>query len=191
MPMGTTSDLRPGAVINFNGELHVVLDSEHRTPGNLRAFYQVKMRNMKTGRLSEYRFRSGESIEFVYVERKNYQYLYRDGNTFYFMDMETFEQIPLDEDLVGNAVNFLTENQEVQINFVDGQPIGVELPPHVNLRVVQTEPGVRGDTATNVLKPAVLESGYTIQVPIFVNEGDLIRVDTRTGEYVERVKENQ
>jgi elongation factor P len=149
------------------------------------------MRNMKTGRLSEYRFRSGESIEFVYVERKNYQYLYRDGNTFYFMDMETFEQIPLDEDLVGNAVNFLTENQEVQINFVDGQPIGVELPPHVNLRVVQTEPGVRGDTATNVLKPAVLESGYTIQVPIFVNEGDLIRVDTRTGEYVERVKENQ
>ncbi|MEJ5286621.1 MAG: Translation elongation factor P [Candidatus Kapaibacterium sp.] len=189
MPMGTTSDLRPGAVINFNGELHIVLESEHRTPGNLRAFYQVKMRNMKTGRLSEYRFRSGESIEFVYVERKDFQYLYNDGHNYFFMDMENFEQIPLDSELVGNAVNYLTENMEVQIAFVDGQPIGVELPTHVNLRVVQTEPGVRGDTATNVLKPAVLESGVTIQVPIFINEGDLIRVDTRTGEYVERVKE--
>ncbi|MFN3780886.1 MAG: elongation factor P [Candidatus Kapaibacteriota bacterium] len=190
MAMGTTSDLRPGAVINFNGELHIVLESEHRTPGNLRAFYQVKMRNMKTGRLSEYRFRSGESIEFVHVERKDFQYLYRDGNNFFFMDTETFEQIPLDMELVGKAVDYLTENMEVQLAFVDGQPIGVELPPHVNLRVVQTEPGVRGDTATNVLKPAVLESGVTIQVPIFINEGDLVRVDTRTGEYVERIKES-
>lgn len=189
MPMGSTSDLRPGAVINFNGELHIVLESEHRTPGNLRAFYQVKMRNMKTGRLSEYRFRSGESIEFVYVERKPYQYLYRDGNNLFFMDLETYEQIPVDIELIGNAINFLTENQEVQLAFVDGNPISVELPPHTNLRIIQTEPGVRGDTATNVLKPAVLESGATIQVPIFVSEGDLIRVDTRTGEYIERVKE--
>ncbi len=188
--MGTTSDLRPGAVINFNGELHIVIESEHRTPGNLRAFYQVKMRNMKTGRLSEYRFRSGESIEFVYVERKPFQYLYRDGNNLFFMDMETFEQIPLDVELVGNALEYLTENQEVQLAFVDNKPIGVELPPHINLRVVKTEPGVRGDTATNVLKPAVLESGVTIQVPIFINEGDLVRVDTRTGEYIERVKED-
>ncbi|MCX7879046.1 MAG: elongation factor P [Ignavibacteria bacterium] len=190
MPMGTTSDLRPGAVINFNGELHLVLESEHRTPGNLRAFYQVKMRNMKTGRLSEYRFRSGETIEFVYVERKDYQYLYRDGDNLYFMDTDTYEQIPIELQLVGDALDFLIENQEVQIAFVNGQPIGVELPAHVNLRVVHTEPGVRGDTATNVMKPAVLESGATIQVPLFINEGDLIRVDTRTHEYVERVKEN-
>lgn len=187
MPVGTTSDLRPGAVINFNGELHIVLESEHRTPGNLRAFYQVKMRNMKTGRLSEYRFRSGESIEFVYLDRKPFQFLYRDGNSFYFMDLETYEQIPINMELIGDAVKFLTENQEVQIAFVGETPIAVELPTHINLCVVQTEPGVRGDTATNVLKPAVLESGATVQVPIFINEGDIIRIDTRTGEYIERV----
>ncbi|MGQ9819582.1 MAG: elongation factor P [Candidatus Kapaibacteriales bacterium] len=187
MPLGTTSDLRPGAIINFDGELHQVLESEHRTPGNLRAFYQVKMRNIRTGRLSEYRFRSGESIEFVYVDRKPYQFLYRDGNSFYFMDMETYEQIPIDIELIGNSVKFLTENQEVQIAFVNDNPIAVELPTHINLRVVQTEPGVRGDTATNVLKPAVLESGATVQVPLFINEGDILRIDTRTGEYVERV----
>lgn len=185
--MGTTSDLRPGAVINFNGELHIILESEHRTPGNLRAFYQVKMRNMKTGRLSEYRFRSGESIEFVYLDRKPFQFLYRDGNTFYFMDLETYEQIPIDIELIGESVIFLTENQEVQIAFVGDNPIAVELPTHLNLLVVQTEPGVRGDTATNVLKPAVVESGATVQVPIFIDEGDIIRIDTRTGEYVERV----
>lgn len=186
---GTTSDLRPGAVINFNGELHVVLESEHRTPGNLRAFYQVKMRNMRTGKLSENRFRSGESIEFVRVERKNYQFLYKDGNTYYFMDMDTYEQIPVDGEIIGEASNYLKENQEVQLAFVDSNVISVELPPHVYLQVTHTEPGLKGDTATNVLKPAVLETGVTIQVPLFVNEGDIIRVDTRTGEYIERVKE--
>lgn len=186
---GSTSDLRPGAVINYNGDLCVVLESEHRTPGNLRAFYQVKMRNMKSGKLSENRFRSGESIEFVRVERNNYQYLYRDGNTLFFMDMSNYEQIPVDSEMVGTSVNFLKENQDCQLAFVDGTVIAAELPSHVNLTVTHTEPGLKGDTATNVLKPAVLETGASVSVPIFINEGDVIRVDTRTGDYIERVKD--
>ncbi len=186
---GTTSDLRPGAVINYNGDLCVVLESEHRTPGNLRAFYQVKMRNMKTGKLSENRFRSGESIEFIRVERKNYQFLYRDGHTLYFMDMDSYEQIPVDGDMVGEAVNFMKENQDVQLAFVENSVIAAELPPHVNLKVEHTDPGLKGDTATNVLKPATLETGAIVQVPLFINEGDFVRVDTRTGQYIERVKE--
>jgi elongation factor P len=186
---GSTSDLRPGACINYNGELHIVLESEHRTPGNLRAFYQVKMRNMRSGKLSENRFRSGESIEFIRVERKNYQYLYRDGNSLFFMDMDNYEQMPVEASIIGNAIDYLKENQEVQLAFVGNDVIDAELPPHVYLRVEHTEPGVKGDTATNVLKPSVVETGATIQVPIFINEGDLLRVDTRTGAYIERVKE--
>ena len=186
---GSTSDLRPGAVIDFNGDLCVILESEHRTPGNLRAFYQVKMRNMKSGKLSENRFRSGESIEFIRVERNNYQYLYRDGNALVFMDPNTYEQFPVDSEALGNSISYLKENQEAQLAFVDGTIIGVELPPHVYLRVVSTEPGLKGDTATNVLKPAVVETGASIQVPLFINENDLIRIDTRNGSYVERVKE--
>jgi len=187
--MGTTSDLRPGAVINYNNDLCAVLESEHRTPGNLRAFYQVKMRSLATGRLFENRFRSGESIEFVRVERRYYQYLYRDGNSLYFMDPETYDQIPVDSELLGDSINFLKENDIAQIAFQDATVLSVELPPHVNLRIVQTEPGLKGDTATNVLKPAMLETGASTQVPLFINEGDLIRVDTKSGNYIERVKE--
>jgi elongation factor P len=186
---GTTSDLRPGACVNYNGELHIVLESEHRTPGNLRAFYQVKMRNMRTGKLSENRFRSGESIEFVRVERRNYQYLYRDNTNLIFMDADTYEQIPVEDTIVGEAINFMKENQDIQLAFVDNSVISAELPPHVHLRVIHTEPGLKGDTATNVLKPATLETGAIINVPLFINENDLIRVDTRTGDYIERVKE--
>ncbi len=186
---GSTSDLRPGSVVNFNGELHLVLESEHRTPGNLRAFYQVKMRNMKSGKLSENRFRSGESIEFVRVERNNYTYLYRDGNALIFMNPSTYDQIPVDSEIIGDAINFMKENQDVQLAFVDTTVIAAELPSHVQLRVEHTDPGLKGDTATNVLKPAVMETGANINVPLFINEGDLIRVDSRNGAYIERVKE--
>ena len=186
---GTTSDLRPGAVIKYNGELCVVLESEHRTPGNLRAFYQVKMRVLRTGKLLENRFRSGESIEFIRVERRPYQYLYRDGNSLFFMNMSDYEQIPVDSELVGDSVKYLKENEEVQLAMVDGEVIAVDLPPHVNLLVTHTEPGLKGDTATNVMKPAQVETGATIQVPLFINENDVVRVDSRTGEYIERVKE--
>lgn len=187
--MGTTSDLRPGAIVRYNGELCAVLESEHRTPGNLRAFYQVKMRNLKTGKLSENRFRSGESIEFVRVERSNYQYLYRDGHSLVFMDLSNYEQIFVDSTILGNEINFLKENQDVQLAFEGTNVLAVDMPPHVNLRVVNTEPGLKGDTATNVMKPAVLETGANVSVPLFINEGDLIRVDTKSGVYVERVKE--
>lgn len=186
---GTTSDLRPGAIIKYNGELCAVLETEHRTPGNLRAFYQVKMRVLRTGKLLENRFRSGESIEFIRVERRTYQYLYRDGNSLFFMNMENYEQIPVDSELVGDSVKFLKENEEVQLAMVDGEVIDVDLPPHVNMLVTHTEPGLKGDTATNVMKPAEVETGATVQVPLFINENDVVRIDSRTGEYIERVKE--
>ncbi len=187
--MGTTSDLRPGAVIKFNGELCTVLESEHRTPGNLRAFYQVKMRSIKTGRTLENRFRSGETIEFVRVEKNNYQFLYRDGDHFIFMDYNTYEQIPVDAELVGKLADFMKEGQEAMLSINDGTVLSVELPASVVLRVTQTEPGFKGDTATNVTKPAIVETGATVQVPLFINEGDLIKIDPVTGNYLERVKE--
>ena len=186
--MASTSDLRPGLFIKYNGDLCQVLECEHRTPGNLRAFYQVKMRNVKSGRLIENRFRSGESIDMARVEKKNYQYLYRDGSNFFFMDMDTYEQIPVDDIIVGDSIQFMKENQEVQLAFENNNIIAAELPPHVNLEVLKTEPGLKGDTATNVLKPATLETGATIQVPLFVNEGDVVRIDSKTGGYIERVK---
>jgi len=189
MLMATTSDLRPGIFIRFNGELCQVLESEHRTPGNLRAFYQVKMRVVRSGKLLENRFRSGEEIELVRVERRQYQFLYRDGEVFVFMEKETYEQIPVDASVVGDASRFLTEGQDVDLMFEGDTVLSVELPPHVTLRVEYTEPGFKGDTTSNVLKPARLETGATIDVPLFVNTGDLIRIDTRTGEYIERVKE--
>ncbi|OGU61552.1 MAG: elongation factor P [Ignavibacteria bacterium GWF2_33_9] len=187
--MGTTSDLRPGAVIVFNGELCTVIESEHRTPGNLRAFYQVKMRSLKSGRMLENRFRSGESIEFVRVEKNNYQYLYKDGNHFIFMDPNTYEQIPVEEAIVGKLSDFLKEGLDAMLSMTDGEVLQLELPSSVQLRIVQTEPGFKGDTATNVMKPATLETGATVQVPLFINEGDLIKVDPVAGSYQERVKE--
>ena len=187
--MGTTADLRPGAVIKYNNDLCTVLESEHRTPGNLRAFYQVKMRALRSGKLLENRFRSGESIEFVRVEKKNYQYLYKDGEMFVFMDPDTYDQFPVDGVFVGDHAKLMKEGQEATVAMMESTPLFVELPPNVTLRVVQTEPGVRGDTATNVTKPATLETGAIVNVPIFVNEGDLLKINTSTGDYVERVKE--
>lgn len=188
--MATTADLRVGAVIKHQGDLCVVLESQHRTPGNLRAFYQVKMRVIKTGKLKEERFRSGESIEFVRIETKNFQYLFRDGDLFTFMDTNTYDQIPVTEEVVGEGAKWMKEGMEVQIGRdEDGNVITMALPPNVPLRITHTEPGVRGDTATNVLKPATVETGASVSVPLFINEGDLIRVDTSSGAYVDRVKE--
>lgn len=187
--MATTSDLRPGLFIRYEGQLAQVLESTHRTPGNLRAFYQVKMRVVKSGRLLETRFRSGESIETVRVETRPYQYLFRDGNAFVFMENETYEQIYVDAEIVGDSAKFMKETQEVQIAFEETTVLSIELPSSVNLRVTYTEPGFKGDSANNVLKPATLETGASVNVPIFVNEGELIRIDPRTGDYMERVKE--
>ena len=186
--MATTSDLRPGLVIMHNGELCTVLESTHRTPGNLRAFYQVKLRKMRDGKLLEHRFRSGESIETVRVDRKEMQYLYRDGDNLVFMDTETYDQVPIPAEVLGTSAGFLKESGEASISFVENDVVDVELPPHVNLTVSETEPGVRGDTASSATKPAIVESGASINVPLFINEGDVVRVDTRTGQYMDRVK---
>jgi elongation factor P len=186
--MANTSDLRPGLVIRFNNELCTVLESTHRTPGNLRAFYQVKMRMIKNGKLLENRFRSGEEIEVIRVERKTMQFLYRDGEDMVFMDTETYDQIHVPELVVGEQAGLLKESGEATIAFNGEQVVSVELPPHVTLVITYTEPGVKGDTATGATKPATVESGATVYVPLFVNEGDMIRVDTRTGDYLDRVK---
>ena len=186
--MATTSDLRPGLVIMFNGELCTVLESTHRTPGNLRAFYQVKLRKMRDGKLLEHRFRSGEAIESIRVDKKEMQYLYRDGESMIFMDTETYEQIQIQQSVIGDVAGLLKESGEAILSFVDSEVVQVELPPHVTLKITETEPGFKGDTASSATKPATLESGATINVPLFINEGDEVRVDTRTGAYLDRVK---
>jgi elongation factor P len=166
-----------------------ILEWEHRTPGNLRAFYQAKMRNLKNGKSVENRFRSGETVEIVRVETKDYQYLYRDGNFLVCMDQQTFDQINIEEYLVGEAIQFLKEEMIITIVLEEGiTPISAELQNFVVLEITYTEPGKKGDTATKTLKPATLETGATIQVPLFVDTGEKIKVDTRTGSYVERVK---
>jgi elongation factor P len=187
--MATTADLKKGAVIKHNNDPCLILDSQHRTPGNLRAFYQVKMRNLRNGKLSEDRFRSGETLEFLRVEKKEYQYLYKDGDDFVFMNKDNYEQINVQAKNVGESAAYMKEASDVFITFNDTEILSVVLPQHAVLRVLQTEPGVKGDSVNNIMKPATMETGAVIQVPIFVNEGDLIRVDTENGGYMERVKD--
>ena len=186
--MATTSDLSRGAFLRFNKELVVVLEYEHRTPGNLRAFYQVKMRNVRTGKLVENRFRAGEEIELVRVEVKDQQYLYKEGNSLVCMDSETFEQVYIPEELFGDSLHFLKEGMTVRVSFDDTLPVYAEAPYTVELLVDYTEPGIKGDTATKSMKQAILETGAKISVPLFVEIGEKLKVDTRTGEYIERVK---
>jgi elongation factor P len=186
--MATTTDFRVGMIIRFNGELHRIDEYIHRTPGNLRAFVQAKLRNLKTGRTTENRFRSGEEVEEVRLEQKEFTYLYHDGSTYQFMEKETYEQIPVTEVALGEGAQYLKEGETVQLLMVGMDIVGCEIPFNVELKVVETVPGVRGDTATGATKPAKVETGATVNVPLFINEGDIIRVDTRTGEYLERVK---
>lgn len=184
----TTADFRNGMIIRYNGELNIVTEFHHVSPGNWRAFVRVRLKNVKTGRVIEQRFRAGEEIEEVRVEHQKWQFLYADGNDYHFMNTETFDQQPVPKDLLGDAVAFLKEGDIVEM-LVDGETIiAVDMPNFVELAVESAEPGVRGDTASNVTKPATLETGATINVPLFVNPGDKIRIDTRTGQYVERVK---
>jgi len=189
--MATTSDVRVGTTLRYNGELVSVFEWEHRTPGNLRAFYQAKLKSLKTGKMLENRFRSGEEVEIVRVERKKYQYLYRDGDMFVCMDQITFDQINVPAEVLGTGAKFLKESEVIDILFSeDNEIIFAELPITVVLKIEQTDPGVRGDTATGGTKPATVETGAVVNVPLFLNEGDFVKVDTRTGEYLERVKQN-
>lgn len=175
--------------MRYNGEVVQVEELQHRTPGNLRAFYQIKMRNVRNGKVAENRFRPGEEVEILRVETKEYQYLYADGDSLVCMDKETFDQIYLDKALLGDAIRFIKEEITLLIAFENGETaITAEPPAHVIMEVQYTEPGMQGDTATRTLKPATLENGAEIRVPLFVNTGDKIKIETATGAYVERVK---
>jgi len=180
------TQLRPGMVIKFNKELFSVFKMEHRTPGNLRGFVQVKMRNFRTGTMMEHRFSSEDKVERAALDEQEMEYLYDDGEYYYFMNTETFEQMHLTTDILGDATNFLIPQLKVNVEFYEGKPISVELPPSVDMTVVETEPGLKGATVSNVTKPAKLETGLVVQVPAFINEGEKIRVSTSESAYLER-----
>ncbi|MFW5707333.1 MAG: elongation factor P [Bacteroidota bacterium] len=187
--MATTSDIKNGLCIELNNDLYSVVEFLHVKPGKGAAFVRTKLRNMKTGKVIPHTFNSGVKINVQRVERRPYQYLYTDDMGYNFMHTETFEQIPIPEEII-NAPALLKEGQEVEIVFhADTEtPLTCELPPFVELEVTYAEPGVKGDTATNTLKPATVETGATVNVPLFIEVGEKIKVDTRTGAYSERVK---
>jgi elongation factor P len=180
------TQLRPGMIIKHNNDLHSVFSVEHRTPGNLRAFIQAKLRNLRTGAMFEHRFRSPDPIERIVVDEVNMEYLYNDGDDYYFMNMENYEQTHLTRDTLGDAVEYLTANLQIKVEFYDGKAVGIELPQTVELTVVETEPGLKSATASSVTKPAKTETGLIVQVPPFINEGEKIRVDTAEGAYLSR-----
>ncbi len=182
------NDLRPGMVIKHNNDLFSIHKAEHRTPGNLRAFVQARMRNLRTGALIDHRFRSEDTVERAIIDETEMQYLYSDGDSYYFMNTENYEQIHLHKDVVGDRAQYLVPDVMLKVEFCEGRPVDVALPPTVDLKVVETEPGIKGGSATNVMKPAKLETGLVIQVPPFITEGEAIRVDTAEGTYLERVK---
>jgi elongation factor P len=180
------TQMRPGMIIKHNNELHAVFSVEHRTPGNLRAFIQAKLRSLKSGAMFEHRFRSGDAIEKITVDEVKMEFLYNDGDDYYFMDVQTYEQTNLKRDTLGDAVEYLTPNLQITVEFFDGKAVGIELPQTVELTVVETEPGLKSATASSVTKPAKLETGLVVQVPPFINEGERIRVDTSEGAYLSR-----
>ena len=180
------TQLRPGMIIKHNNDLHSVFSVEHRTPGNLRAFIQAKLRNLRTGAMFEHRFRSPDPIEKINVDEVQMEYLYQDGDDYYFMNTENYEQIHLNKDTLGDAVDYLTPNLQIKVEFFDGKAVGIELPQTVDLKIIETEPGLKSATASSVTKPAKTETGLVVQVPPFINEGETIRVDTAEGVYLSR-----
>jgi elongation factor P len=184
--MISATQLRPGMVVKFNNELYSIFKMEHRTPGNLRGFVQVKMRKLSSGTMIEHRFSSEDRVEKASLEEHEMEYLYDDGEYFYFMNTESFEQMHLTKDLLGDATSFLIPNLKVHVEFYEGKAMSVELPPTVDLTVVETEPGIKGATVSNVTKPAKLETGLVVQVPPFISEGEKIRVSTAEMAYLER-----
>ncbi|MCB0733350.1 MAG: elongation factor P [Bacteroidetes bacterium] len=187
--MATTQDLSRGIFIRHMGQLCRVVDYKHTMPGKGGAFYQVKMKNAVTGKSMDHRFRSGENIDVVRVDEKEMQFLYKDGDNLVLMDTESYEQIQIPEDLVGDSMKFVKEEMMLTVYLDGGNAIMADAPSHVVLEITYSEPGVKGDTANNPLKPATLETGAIVNVPLFVEQGERIKVDTRTGEYVERAKD--
>jgi elongation factor P len=186
--MADTSDFRNGLIIKFKNDLYTITEFQHVKPGKGGAFVRSTLKNLKTGKVIDNTFRSGESIEVIRVERRKYQYLYRDGDFLVCMDNETYEQINIPIEYIGDGLQFLKESTEIEILFNGSEIVSIDIPIFVNLEVVETEPGYRGDTATGANKPAKLETGASINVPLFINQGDILKVDTRTASYVERVK---
>ena len=187
--MGNTSDFKNGLILNHKGSLWKIVEFLHVKPGKGSAFVRTKLKNIKNGQVVDETFRSGQKIETVRVEAKDYNYIYNDDTSYYFMDSETFEQISLNQNQINpNSLLFMIENTKVKILFDKEEAIEVRIPSHMNLKVIQTDPGFKGDTSQGGTKPAVLETGVVIQVPLFINEGDKVRIDTQEKRYIERSK---
>ena len=184
--MISATQMRPGMVVKFNNDLFSVFSVNHRTPGNLRGFVQAKMRNLRSGTMMEHRFSSEDKVERAILDEVQMEYLYDDGEYFYFMNSENYEQLHLTKDILGDAVSYLIPQLKVSVEFYEGKPMSVELPATVDLKVIETEPGLKGSTVSNVTKPAKLETGLVVQVPPFITEGEKIRVNTAEGTYQER-----
>ncbi|MFZ5647836.1 MAG: elongation factor P [Bacillota bacterium] len=184
--MISTNDFRTGLTIEIDGEVFQVVDFQHVKPGKGAAFVRSKIRNIRTGAVVERTFNAGEKIPRARIDRREFQYLYNDGEAYNFMDMETYDQSSLTGDQLGDATKYLKENMVINVLLYQGKPIGVDLPNYVELEVIETSPGIKGDTASGGSKPATLETGYVVQVPFFINVGDVLQIDTRSGQYIKR-----
>jgi elongation factor P len=180
------NEMRKGMVIRFEGSVYKILEATHRTPGNLRAFVQIKMRNVMTGLGTEQRFRSEDDVEKVYLDNKTMQYMYHDAEGYHFMDTETYEQFALADDVLGDTMSFIVAESTVTMDWFEGRPVGIEIPPSVDLKVKETAPGIKGATASAQKKPATLETGLVVQVPSFINEGEVVRIGTENADYLGR-----
>ena len=186
--MVTAGDFKNGLTIEFENNIYQIIEFQHVKPGKGAAFVRTKLKNVVDGGVVEKTFRPTEKFENAHIERKEMQYLYNDGDLYYFMDQETYDMVPLNRELLGDAFRFVKENTMCKVLSVKGRVFGIEPPNFVELVVTKSEPGAKGDTATNVTKPAIVETGAEIKVPLFINEGDKIQIDTRTGEYMGRAK---
>jgi len=184
--MYSTAEFRRGLKIEIDGKPYTIVEFQHVKPGKGGAFVRTKLKNLETGQVLEQTFRSGAKVDIPDLEENNVQYLYQDGDNYVFMDNDTYDQLFIAEEFLGDAVNYLKANIEAKVLFFNGKPIGVDLPITVELEVAETEPGVKGDTATGASKNATMETGLVVQVPLFIEQGEMLRIDTRTGEYIER-----
>jgi elongation factor P len=185
--MISTNDFHTGVTIEFDGDIFTVLEFQHVKPGKGQAFVRSKLKNLRTGSIVDKTFRAGEKVQKAHLERKEMEYLYREGDDFHVMDMETYEQITLTAAQIGDGVKFMKENDRLNVVVHNEEVLGVDVPITVFLKITEAEPGIKGDTASGATKPATLETGLVVQVPLFINEGDTIKIDTRTGYYIERV----
>jgi elongation factor P len=181
------TQLKKGMCIKHDNDLYRVVSTQHITPGNWRGMVQAKIRHLKSGSIIEHRFRSEDRVERAILDEADMEYLYQDGDLYHFMNSESYEQIGLSDEVLGEAVQYLIPNIKLKVEMYEGKPVGIELPLTVEMKVVETEPGIKGASVSNVGKPAKLETGLTVQVPAFINEGDVIKIDTASGAYIERV----